>query len=146
RTPTPTSTATPGPPTASSTATPPATSTATRTNTPTRTSTQTRTPTSTPTRAPPAAPSNLTATAISGTQINLAWQDNSNNENGFKIERCQGNSCTNFAEIAQVGANVTVFSDTGLTPDTQYGYRVRAFNALGDSPYSNIVRKKTKRH
>ena len=40
----------------------------------------------------PAAPSNLTATAVSSTQINLAWQDNSNNEDGFKIERCQGNS------------------------------------------------------
>src|SRR3989442_313634 len=39
---------------------------------------------------PPAAPSNLTATAASSSQINLAWTDNSSNETGFKIERCAG--------------------------------------------------------
>ena len=61
-------------------------------------------------------------------QINLAWTDNSNNESGFKIERCQGNGCSNFAQIAQVGANVTTFPDTGLSPNTRYRYRVRAFN------------------
>ncbi len=62
----------------------------------------------------PAAPSNLTATAVSSSQINLAWNDNSNNEQGFRIERCQGNNCTNFVQIAQVGPNVTSFSNTGL--------------------------------
>ncbi|HWQ31255.1 MAG TPA: hypothetical protein VNQ79_00105, partial [Blastocatellia bacterium] len=48
----------------------------------------------------PAAPTSLTATAASSSQINLAWTDNANNEDGFKIERCQGSGCTNFAEIA----------------------------------------------
>ena len=81
--------------------------------------------------------------AISSTQINLAWQDNSANEDGFKIERCQGNGCSNFAEIAEVGANVTTYSDTGLEPNTRYGYRVRAFNGVGNSGYSNIARRRT---
>jgi len=100
-------------------------------------------PTATPTPSIPAKPSNLAATAISSTQIDLTWNDNSSNEDGFKIERCAGNNCQNFAQVAQVGANVTTFSDTGLTHNVKYGYRVRAFNASGNSPYSNIVRKRT---
>jgi hypothetical protein len=97
-------------------------------------------------QAVPAAPSNLTATAVSTSQINLSWTDNSNNETGFKIERCEGNACTNFAEIAQVGANVTTFSDTGLSRNTRYRYRVRAFNGVGNSGYSNIVTERTLSH
>jgi hypothetical protein len=46
--------------------------------------------------APPAAPTNLVATAVSSSQINLTWTDNSNNETGFKIERCIGSGCTSF--------------------------------------------------
>ena len=87
----------------------------------------------------PAAPSNLTATPVSTSQINLAWTDNSSNEQGFRIERCTGNNCTNFVQIAQVGANVTTFSNTGLARNTRYRYRVRAFNAGGNSAYSNII-------
>jgi hypothetical protein len=94
---------------------------------------------------PPAAPSNLTANAVSSSQINLAWTDNANNEDGFQIERCQGNNCSNFAQIAQVGANVTTFNDTGLARFTRYRYRVRAFNANGSSAYSNIAVERTLR-
>jgi hypothetical protein len=93
----------------------------------------------------PAAPSNLTATVISISQINLSWTDNSNNETGFKIERCQGSACTNFVEIATTGANATSFSNTGLARNTRYRYRVRAFNAVGNSGYSNIVAARTLR-
>lgn len=93
----------------------------------------------------PAAPSNLTATVISISQINLSWTDNSNNETGFKIERCQGSTCTNFVEIATTGPNATSFSNTGLARNTRYRYRVRAFNAVGNSGYSNIVAARTLR-
>jgi YD repeat-containing protein len=85
---------------------------------------------------PPETPTNLTATAVSSTQINLSWTDNSNNETGFKIERKIGSSGT-YSQIATVSANVTAYSDTGLTPDTTYYYRVRAYNLGGDSAYSN---------
>jgi hypothetical protein len=88
---------------------------------------------------PPAAPSNLTATAVSSSQINLTWTDNSNNEDGFRIERCQGASCNNFAEIATVAANTTSYSNTGLTAATAYRYRLRAYNSAGNSAYSNIA-------
>jgi hypothetical protein len=91
----------------------------------------------------PNAPSNLSGNAVSATQINLSWTDNSSNETGFSIERCTGNNCANFAQIATVGANVTTFPNTGLTKNTWYRYRVRAFNASGNSAFSNVISEKT---
>ncbi len=85
------------------------------------------------------APTSLTATAVSSSQINLTWGDNDTTEQGFKIERCTGAGCSNFAQIATVGANVTSYSNTGLTGSTSYSYRVRAYNASGDSNYSNTA-------
>jgi titin len=85
----------------------------------------------------PLAPSGLTATAVSSSQINLTWVDSDTSEQGFKIERCSGAGCSNFAQIATVGANVTNYSNTGLSGSTSYSYRVRAYNASGDSDYSN---------
>ena len=85
----------------------------------------------------PAPPSNLTATAVSSTQIDLAWQDNANDELGFRINRSLDGS--NFTEIASVGSNVTTFSDTGLTPETAYFYTVVAFNNFGSSAPSNLA-------
>jgi PKD repeat protein len=93
----------------------------------------------------PGTPSNLTATAISRSQINLNWSDNSGSETGFKIERCTGAACSNFAQIATVGANVKNYSNTGLKRNTSYRYRVRAYNSFGNSAYSNIASAKTPR-
>lgn len=56
---------------------------------------------------------------------------NTNNETGFKIERCQGEGCQDFTQIATAGANVVVFADTGLDNGLEYTYRVRAYNARG---------------
>ena len=88
--------------------------------------------------ASPAAPSGLTAMASSSAQINLSWADNSTNEDGFKIERCAGASCS-FSQIAAVGANVTTYSNTNLSANTAYSYQVRAYNAGGDSGNSNVA-------
>jgi hypothetical protein len=68
----------------------------------------------------------------------LSWTDNSNNETEFKIERSTDAGVT-FTEIATVGANVTTYADTGLTPLTTYSYRVRASNSAGNSAYSNTA-------
>jgi len=91
----------------------------------------------------PAAPSSLTATVASSSQIKLAWRDNANNEDGFKIERCQGTGCTNFVQIAQAGAGITSYSNTGLARNTVYSYRVRAYNSIGNSAYSNVASART---
>ncbi len=93
----------------------------------------------TPPPTPPGPPSGLTAFGVSKSQINISWTDASNNEDGFKIERCRGATCTNFAQIATVGSGVTTFANTALTSNTTYRYRVRAFNTGGNSAYSNIA-------
>ena len=90
-----------------------------------------------PPTQPPAAPSSLTATAIGPRQVSLKWVDNSNNESGFKIERSTDG--VNFVQIALTQSNVTSYLDTTASPNTQYFYRVRATNILGDSAYSNVA-------
>jgi hypothetical protein len=84
----------------------------------------------------PAAPSNLFAKAVSDSQIVLTWNDNSNNESGFRIERSIAGEPF-FSQIATVGANDTTYTNGGLPPDTTCTYRVRAFNSSGNSTYSN---------
>jgi subtilisin family serine protease len=96
---------------------------------------------------PPSAPSNLTSSVVSSSQINLSWSDNSNNEDGFRLERCTGTlaSCAevNFQQIVQLGPNVISYNNVGLLAQTTYSYRVRAFNAVGPSSYSNSVQATT---
>jgi hypothetical protein len=89
----------------------------------------------------PAAPSQLTATPVSPTQVNLAWEDNSGDEQGFRIERSLDGFA--FAEIATVGPNVTTFNDTTAFADTFFFYRVFAFNGFGNSDPSNVAVAKT---
>ena len=89
---------------------------------------------------PPTAPTALTATAAGATQINLDWTASSDNVgvSGYRVERCQGAGCTNFAQVGTPTG--TSFSDTGLSASTTYRYQVRAADAAGNlSPYSTIA-------
>ena len=86
---------------------------------------------------PLAKPTSAAATAISSSQINLTWVDNSASETGYKIERKTTLTGT-YAQIDQVGANVQSYSDTNrLNDSTRYYYRVRATNGTINSDYSN---------
>ncbi|MFM8322366.1 MAG: M14 family zinc carboxypeptidase, partial [Chloroflexota bacterium] len=87
----------------------------------------------------PAAPTNLAAAAVSKSQVNLSWIDAAGNETGYRVERCKGATCTNFVVIATLPANTAGYTNTKLTANTTYRYRVVAFNTAGPSAYSNIV-------
>ncbi len=82
------------------------------------------------------APSGLTATAVSSSRIDLAWNDNSGNEDGFRIERKTGIGGI-YAPIDSVGFDIETYSDTGLSASTEYYYRVISFNVGGDLEQSN---------
>jgi titin len=88
--------------------------------------------------ATPNAPSNLQATGTSETQISLSWTDNASNEAGFKIERSTDGGTT-FVQVATLPANTTSYNVTGLSANTGYMFRVRAYAAGGDSAYSNTA-------
>jgi len=84
-------------------------------------------------------PSSVTFTNSVSTEIPAAssltvnWNDNATNETNYIVERSTDG--TNFAVIATVGANVTSYNDSGLTPNTLYYYRVKAINATEASVY-----------
>jgi acid phosphatase type 7 len=109
---------------------------------PTATSTRTPTATVTPTSpAAPAAPSGLTATGVSRNRIDLGWTDNSNNETGFEVQRSK--DAATWTLLASPGANSVAYSDTGLTPNKTFYYRVRAVNLSGSSAWSNTASART---
>lgn len=87
--------------------------------------------------AEPRAPLNLIATAVSQSQIDLAWTDTSDNESKFQVERRTANPFQAPVIVAELPANATSWSDTGLPADTPFGYRVRAVNSAGPSLWSN---------
>ena len=92
--------------------------------------------------SPLSAPTKLTATVVSYNGIDLAWQDNSDGETGFMVQRRVEGS-DDWVEIGTAAANATLFSDSGLEPTTTYFYRVRAFNIIQSSAFSNQVRVRT---
>jgi len=90
----------------------------------------------------PNAPSNVQAIAVSPFQINLSWQDNSNNETAFIIERSL-NGINGWSTIFTSNPNNTSFSNTGLIANTTYYYRVKSQNPAGESIYSAITNATT---
>ncbi len=90
----------------------------------------------------PLPPDSLEAWAESSSQITIVWKDNSNNEDGFKIEILPGGGAS-WNEIATVGADITIFQSAGLSASTSYSFRVKAFNTGGNSGYSNVARATT---
>lgn len=68
----------------------------------------------------------------------LQWNDNSGNEEGFTIERGAASEGP-FTVLGNVSANIVTFVDPNLSLATQYCYRVKAFNSVGGSAYSNVA-------
>lgn len=86
----------------------------------------------------PASPSNLWASADGSSSIQLSWRDNSQDEQGFKIEQSLSPS-GGFTTVTTVGANVTTTIVSGLSAGTTYHFRVHAYNSTGNSGYSNTA-------
>jgi len=109
--------------------------------------------TATPRPSSPIAPDNLAVGVAGSEMIPLSWADNSNNENGFRLERLEiltDGSKTQWQTIAAgIGANITQFNDinigatVNITPGATYQYQVFAFNSIGDSLASNSITVKT---
>jgi titin len=91
------------------------------------------------------APGNLSATTTSSNQIDLSWSANPGDITGFKIERCEGKGCSNFAEIANVAADATSYQDSNLTALTSYSYRMRAHKDSSHYAYSKTASATTSR-
>jgi hypothetical protein len=83
----------------------------------------------------PNGPWNLIASATSANSVALKWTSYSNNESGFKIERRAWSG--SYQQVVTVGAGVTSWTDSSVGGSTQYTYRVKAYNSLGDSAYTN---------
>jgi hypothetical protein len=91
--------------------------------------------------ASPNAPSGLGANAASATSVSLNWTNNATNQTGFHLDRATDTNFTQNLITETVPASPSSFTDTtsGLAPGGTYYYRLRAFNAAGDSGNSNTA-------
>lgn len=88
----------------------------------------------------PKAPSNITAGSISSTQARITWKDNSDNETGFKVQRAIV-GITSYRVVAYVDRDVTSYVDAGLSGQTQYSYKITAYNGSGDADSASFEMK-----
>jgi outer membrane protein assembly factor BamB len=91
---------------------------------------------------PPTQPGTLSANAVSASEVDLSWGASTDNVGvtGYRIERCQGSGCTNFAQIGTTTGTGTTYKDTTVSAPNSYSYRVRATDAAGNlSTYSNVA-------
>lgn len=95
---------------------------------------------------PPAAPTDLVARVVNGKNgvtVELRWNDNSPNEQGFKIERRVPGY--EFERIGETLTDIRLFIDNKVSLESRYIYRLLAFNSKGESEYSNEVMVETKK-
>ncbi len=89
------------------------------------------------TATPPAPATEPSATALSATEVRVAWRDNADDELGFRVERSEGGGA--WTPVGTAGANAELLDDTGLSAATTYDYRVVAFNGVGDADASGVA-------
>ena len=91
----------------------------------------------------PTPPSDLVARVMNGVNVELRWNDNSPNEQGFRVERRTPGY--EFDPIGEVLTDIRLYKDDKVDQDKKYIYRVQAFNSKGISDYSNEVLVETKK-
>jgi Fibronectin type III domain len=132
-------------PTATATATFTPTATATATSTPTATATSTPTATVAPSPTPPAAPRAAAASNVTATSFTANWRSVSG-ATGYRLDVSTSSTFVTYVTVynnLDVG-NTTSRNVTGLASNTNYYYRLRAYNGNGTSPNSNVIKVKTK--
>jgi len=82
---------------------------------------------------------NLNGVAISKTEIDLTWTEASKVHTGFILEKSLNN--VDWVQLADLAATVGTYKDLGLTQNTLYQYRIKAYNATEASGYSQIAIK-----
>ncbi|HET6539146.1 MAG TPA: FG-GAP-like repeat-containing protein [Chryseolinea sp.] len=90
----------------------------------------------------PTAPTGLSTQSLNASKINLTWEDHSNYESGYGVER-KLSTGGSFEIIATLAADTESYTDTGLNEGTSYDYRVRAVNEYGGSASSNVSSART---
>jgi hypothetical protein len=83
----------------------------------------------------PATPTNLHATKVTYSSVELFWQDNSTNETGFLVERCL-NTLYQWGLIGLRNENETTIIDSTVNFNETYRYRVAAYNEAGISAWT----------
>jgi hypothetical protein len=89
----------------------------------------------------PAAPSGLGAVPASAASVSLSWTNNATNQTGFHLDRATDAAFTQNLITQDLPATPDTFTDTasGLAPGRTFYYRLRAFNAAGDSANSDVA-------
>ena len=82
-----------------------------------------------------AVPIGLTATAMSPSQVDLAWANAGTNATSFTVSRST-QSGGPYQDLVTVAASITNYADASLAENTRYYYVVRAVNAAGASANS----------
>ena len=80
-------------------------------------------------------PADLSAAPVSAYRIDVRWVDNSNNEDGFRVERSDDRGSTYF-QIGQADENEVIYYDESIATPDEYWYRICSFNLTGNSPYA----------
>ncbi len=84
------------------------------------------------------APTNLKGEVLGASTVQLTWDDNSDTEDGFILERTNP-ATEKFERLVVLPRNTKEYFDTDLSPLTTYRYKVASFKSSSVSPYSNIV-------
>ena len=95
-----------------------------------------------PDTTPPTQPGTLSTNVVGAGEVDLSWGASTDDTGvtGYKVERCSGSGCTNFAQIGTTTGTGTTYKDTTTVASTTYSYRVRATDAAGNlSTYSNTA-------
>lgn len=94
--------------------------------------------------SPPTAPTNLVASSTTPARIDLKWTNTATDATSISVERCRGGACIKFKAVTQLGGTAISWTDSAVKSGATYRYRVRASNAQGNSPYSNIAKVKAR--